>query len=305
MKKFLLPLFILLLVSKIASAEELIAYSHLTDDYWQIWVMTPEGTDQRQLTFSLQDKRDPAWIHQGNALAFRTNNGQLFTIDRNGQNETRILEQYGVINSPHFCDAAQEIVFVRFDPATADISDLWKTDLEGKRPLLLTKQNKFVYQPSFSPDGKHIVFVQIADNKEDQHLWIMSLPDRPNRSRYAGQAGASGGGGDGGQPRSLTEGPGKDALPHFSPSGRDITFTSNRQGNYDIYLLDVQNGKVNRVTQYSGLDTSSSFSPDGEHIVFVSNRGGNQQIWVMGKDGSNPAQLTFGQDESIDPAWGK
>ena len=281
-RAFLISLFLLLFLSNDASATELIAYSHLTDGYWQIWVMSADGANKKQITFSKEDKRDPVWIENG--LAFRTNNSQLFTISLDGGSGQRILEKYGVIANPRFSSKTKEIVFVRFDPRLTDVSDIWKADEEGKNAVLLTKDNTPKFQPCFSSDGEKIVFVKADNDRKNYHLWLM----------YS----------DGQKPVQITQGQGFDTLPDFAPDGKTIAFTSNRGGDFDIYTLDLETKKVTQLAKSSGLDTSSSFSPDGKKMVFVSNRSGSQQIWVMSaEDGSHPKQLTFEKEESVDPAW--
>lgn len=131
-------------------AKELIAYSHLTGEgYWQIWVMDADGKNKRQITRSHQDKRDPAWIDHGSKIAFRTNNSELFLVDLDGTNEREILGKYKNINNPHFSRATNEIVFVRFDPRAIDTSDIWKSDIDGKNTILLTRDRRLKYQPVF------------------------------------------------------------------------------------------------------------------------------------------------------------
>ncbi len=299
-------LLLLFLFSSEANADEFIAYSHLTDGYWQIWVMKFDGSQQHRVTNSHVDKRDPSWL-SGGRIAYRTNDGRLFVVDVEKNTGEEILPQFKMINNPDFSSVTNEILFVRFDPRSPDISGIWKMALDGQKPILLTREKAFVYQPAFSPQADIVAFVKAEPNKIDHHLWIMS---------------ALGGANSDGDAKQLTQGPGYHTLPDFSPDGQWITFSSNRDGDYEIYLINIHSKEMIQLTDNENLDTSSCFSPDGESIIFVSDRGGNQQIWMMplldqlgpalrdkagakGTDmnGANPKQLTRGQDESIDPAW--
>jgi TolB protein len=87
---------------------------------------------------------------------------------------------------------------------------------------------------------------------------------------------------------------------HWSPDGGAIAFTSERDGNPEIYSLDLtKDGAAPvRLTRSPGLDADPSWSRDGRRIAFTSDRSGNRDIWVMDADGGNPARLTT--DPAVD-----
>ena len=82
-----------------------------------------------------------------------------------------------------------------------------------------------------------------------------------------------------------------------------IVFSSNRDGNNEIYVMDATGSRLTRLTIHLASDTSPSWSPDGEKIVFVSDRDGNQDIFVMDSDGSNQINLSNDPDRDYDPVW--
>jgi Tol biopolymer transport system component len=284
MKKILIVLFIVCTLSSRAWAGEGIAYSHLSEDgYWQVWTVSPDGGRPRQLTDSKEDKREASWLSDGR-LTYRDNNGRVFIIGRDGKGEQEILAKYVRINNPQFSHDGKTVLFTRFDPRSKDIRDIWRSDISGGNAVILTRDNKLALQPSFSPDEKRIVFVKADALRGNHHLWIMDI--------------------DGNNAVKLTQGKGQDLFPRFSPDGELVVFTSNRNDNdFDIYTVNVRNKTVQRLTTNAGLDSNPCFSPDGKKIVFVSIRGGDQQLWVMGKDGSNPVQITKMPGESLDPHW--
>ena len=88
-----------------------------------------------------------------------------------------------------------------------------------------------------------------------------------------------------------------------SNTGR-IVFTSMRDGNYEIYVMDADGGNQENLTNHPASDFQPDWSPDGRKIAFVSRRdGGPSQIYVMDADGNNPIRLTDGRGGKRDPDW--
>ncbi len=98
----------------------------------------------------------------------------------------------------------------------------------------------------------------------------------------------------GGVPRRVTE-KSPSYLHGWSPDGRFLYFTGEREGEPDIYKIAKEGGEEIRLTTAKGLDDGSEFSPDGKYIYFNSTRTGTMQIWRMDPDGKNQTQLTFGE----------
>ena len=76
-----------------------------------------------------------------------------------------------------------------------------------------------------------------------------------------------------------------------------------KDGNSDIFTMDLETRVVERITEHSSIDTSPSFSPDGKYICFNSDRSGLQQIYVMRSDGTNVKRITFGKGIYGTPVW--
>ena len=85
-----------------------------------------------------------------------------------------------------------------------------------------------------------------------------------------------------------------------------IAFTSWREGNGDIYVMDGDGSNQRRVTVNPARDEYPAWSPDGKKIAFVSNRNNvnkdHKQIWAIDADGKNPIRLTDGLVDSY-PDW--
>ena len=103
----------------------------------------------------------------------------------------------------------------------------------------------------------------------------------------------------------LTDHEASDSAPSWSPSGDRIAFQSNRNGNFDIYVMDLDGGDEPRqLTDDPAHDRSPSWSPSGDRIAFESDRNGNFDIYVMDLDGSDePRQLTDDPAHDRSPSW--
>ena len=96
-----------------------------------------------------------------------------------------------------------------------------------------------------------------------------------------------------------------------------IVFSSNRDGNPEIYVMDINGGNQRRLTNHLARDNSPSWSPDGKRIAFVSsafesNKDGQihfrdgrptHEIYVMDADGGNLQNLTLNPGRDFSPSW--
>ncbi len=76
-----------------------------------------------------------------------------------------------------------------------------------------------------------------------------------------------------------------------------IAFASDRDGDWEIYLMNADGSGVTQLTDNPAVDGNPAWSPDGTRIAFTSDRDGNSEIYVMNADGSGVTQVTN------DPAW--
>ncbi|HZI41450.1 MAG TPA: hypothetical protein VFD67_07085, partial [Gemmatimonadaceae bacterium] len=95
----------------------------------------------------------------------------------------------------------------------------------------------------------------------------------------------------GGTPTRVTA-KGPSYLHGWSPDGRWLVFTGQRNGEFDVYKIPATGGDEIRLTSAPGLDDGPEFTPDGSYIYFNSSRSGRMQIWRMRPDGSDQQQIT-------------
>ena len=93
---------------------------------------------------------------------------------------------------------------------------------------------------------------------------------------------------DGSRPRQLVAG-GTETNPEASPGGQYVAFMSQRDGNWEIYLADLDGGEPRRLTHSPGNDGLPAWSPDGRWLAFVSDRSGRWAVWALRVDDSGRA----------------
>ena len=139
-------------------------------------------------------------------------------------------------------------------------TEVWLRNLETGETMLLGNGS----QPSFSPDGKTIVFVKYSSDAKSCSIWTMDT--------------------EGGNQNRLTDAKKGFAFhPRFSPDGKFIVFECQKKDkkDFDIYTIDINGNDLNQITQNKSYDGQPYWATDG-YIYFVSDRGGkkgNYQIW--------------------------
>ncbi len=99
----------------------------------------------------------------------------------------------------------------------------------------------------------------------------------------------------------LTVNQARDQFPRFSPDGQWIAFSSNREGNYDVYVVAAAGGEPRQLTFNSANDDVVGWTPDGKRIIFSSTRGNGAfptvaTLWEVPVDG--------GIERALDTDWG-
>src|SRR5229473_2629792 len=126
-----------------------------------------------------------------------------------------------------------------------------------KRPMTVDDLFRFqrISDPQISPDGKMVAYVvttvDLPGNKTSSSIWLASTQD-------------------GKPPQPLTNTTKKDSHPRWSPDAKRILFESNRSGEGQLWVIDVNGGEARQLTTISSEAGSGIWSPDGKWIAFVS-----------------------------------
>ena len=124
--------------------------------------------------------------------------------------------------------------------------------------------------PTWSPKQDRIVFNGTNEQGGEPGLWLMN--------------------GDGSDRQRLTDN-GNDIRPVWTPDGLSVVFMSSRDGDWEVYRLNLLTATLSRLTTNSAQDGLPTVSPDGKWVAFASDRGGYWRIWVTPLDGGDAQPL--------------
>jgi TolB protein len=167
--------------------------------------------------------------------------------------------------------------------AQRNAQEIYISDYDGANQRRVTVNRNLNITPSWSPDAQAIAYTSFVSGFPDINVsWIhKGLLTRPARGTDRQH----------------------NTLPVFSPDGTRIAFSSNRDGNNEIYVMNADGSNVRRITRHPGIDTTPTWSPGGTHIAFVSERSGSPNIWRVDAQGlEQPVKLT--NESHVDrPTW--
>ena len=173
-------------------------------------------------------------------------------------------------------DRNREAVFATVEKR--DVKEVYVADYDGANPRRITINRTLNVFPSWSPDGRSIVYTSYRSG----------VPDVLISNIYAGTM------------EQPTKGVGQNWLPVFSPDGTRIAFVSNRDGNSEIYVSNRDGGNLTRLTNNPAIESTPTWSPQGNQIAFTSERTGTPQIYTINVDGSGLERISRESDADRD-----
>lgn len=216
----------------------------------EIYVMRADGTAQRRLTHGdrpYEYKFPPRWIddeHVGfTACTFDLGTCDLVAVRADGSAALDVREEghpiHGVAPSP---DASLFAYLSR--------GDIWIRRSDGTARRRLTTSRGDDFAPIWSPDGTAIAFLSQRD-RNGECMWHDCVGW--NSELYVIDS-------DGRNERRLTDDPGDELAPTWSPDGTRIVFSSHRDGNdYELYVLNVDGTCLTQLTDNGEWDWSPSW----------------------------------------------
>jgi TolB protein len=274
------------------SPASVVFYSSRESGPSKIYVMNPDGTDQRRITTGAGTEVWPDISQNGRYIAFTSNrsgNNEIWVLELASGDLWNVSSHSGDDNWPRWSPNGQQIAFHSNRDGNYNLY-IVNADASGLRRV--TSDPALDQWPDWSPNGKQLAFrrgmdVYVADALgEEQNV---------RRLTYL--------------PATL------DQMPVWSPNGKQLAFMSLREGYPSVFLMSAegdtpQNPAVN-LTPKNPADPSSAWlsrapawSSNGQQIYFMSFRpltGTNVEIFMMNADGTNVTRLTNAAGEDGGP----
>jgi Tol biopolymer transport system component len=225
----------------------------------------------------------------------RDGNPEVYSIRPDGTGETRLTNDAGTDQDAVWSPDGKQIAFrsTRDNP----LGEIYVMNADGTEVVRLTNGSGFNGEPSWSKDGRQIVFTSTRDavnpaifTADDQDLYVMNA--------------------DGSGVIRLTDNNTNDQSPVFSPDGRSIAFTSERDHSGtlisgELYLMNADGTNVTRLTFQDGRVNHPSWDPHSRRLAFgISGSATGNGIYTLTLDILGFTRLTFDQTKRDDfPSW--
>jgi TolB protein len=166
------------------------------------------------------------------------------------------------------------VAFLRVEGVAPKLQyNLVVSDSDGVNEQNIATSTEPLMSPAWSPDGQSLAYVSFE--KKSAAIYVQTLRT--------------------GERRQVSARSGLNNSPAWSPDGRTLALTlSRKDGDVDVYTLDLSTQVLTRMTYDPGIDTEPVWSADGKKIYFTSDRGGSPQIYEVNvADPRTPRRVTF------------
>lgn len=227
-----------------------------------IWVISVDGTNPKQLTTTEADDFNPVYSPDGRLIVYVSEadgTQDIWIMNADGTGKKNLTADPGRESYPAWSPDGKRVVYSAF-PETGGDADLWMITLsDGKKEKLTNIPGNESF-PTWHKDGRHIAFASDKDGNLD--IYIIDLKTK--------------------EVHRLIDTPHRKSRPSFSPDGTMIAYSaweSDADIKPQIWVANANGTQPYQITD-EARNTHPAWSPTGREIVFHSDYDGNWDIWM-------------------------
>lgn len=244
-----------------------------------VYTASPDGSDVRRLTSYSRLMVSPALSPDGRYLAFTSYKEgwpHLYVIDVQKRQEVYVNREAGTKNGVTWIDRKT----IAYTHISGKYSTIYSDDVETKEHRAILRKEGILASPSFTKDGKKMVFV--SDMYGSAQIFSKDM--------------------ESGEVRRLSRAGNYNTSPVVSPKGDLIAFVSKIGGSFEICVMKLD-GSEPRVLTNGGINDSPRFSSCGRYIIYSVANSGKVAIRLMLLNGDNKKLLSFTGAEEGQPSF--
>jgi TolB protein len=163
-----------------------------------------------------------------------------------------------------------------------NVKEVYLAEFDGAEPSRVTVNGRLSTEPDWGPGNGTMIYTLYGSRS----TWLMMM-NRRTREQQA-----------------FSRTPGLNAGGAISPDGRQVAMILSKDGQVDLYVMEIASKKLKRLTNNASNEASPTWSPDGKQLCFVSDHASRQPtLYTISANGGTPKKLLKNPGEAVSPDW--